>query len=97
MMMKDEGKLVIWPVYLNREKTRAEGRAISKKSAVADPTLDEITKAAQKLGFSPVVQEDKAYPAFWWEKSGRILINNTQPKNACIRQIAAEVKKIRGN
>ena len=96
-MMKDEGKLVIWPAYLNREKTRAEGRIISKKSAIADPTLDEITKAAQNLGFMPVVQKDKSYPASWWEKSGRVLIDNNQPKNTYVRQIAAEIKKIRGN
>jgi signal recognition particle subunit SRP19 len=97
MMMKDEGKLVIWPVYLNREKTRAEGRTISKKSAVTDPTLDEIITAAQKLGLTPVVQKDKSYPASWWEKSGRILIVNKQPKNTYVRQIASEIKKIRGN
>ena len=97
MMMKEEGKLVIWPAYLDKERTRAEGRIISKKSAVSQPTLDEITKAAQKLGLTPVVQEDKSYPASWWEKSGRILIENSQPKNAYVRQIAAEIKKIRGN
>ncbi|MDY0267436.1 MAG: signal recognition particle subunit SRP19/SEC65 family protein, partial [Methanimicrococcus sp.] len=27
--MKDEGKLVIWPAYLDKERTRAEGRMIS--------------------------------------------------------------------
>ena len=96
-MMKDEGKLVIWPAYLNRDKTREEGRIISKKSAISQPTFDEIVKAAEKLGFSPVPEADKSYPRSWWEKSGRVMIANTQAKTLSVRQIAAEIKKIRGN
>lgn len=96
-MMKDEGRLVIWPVYLDKEKTRAEGRVISKKSAVSKPEFDEIVKAAQNLGLSPLPQTDKSYPRFRWEKSGRVMIDNTEAKNASIRKIAAEIKKIRGN
>jgi len=96
-MMKDEGKLTVWPAYLNKDKTRAEGRIISKKSAVAQPTFDEIVKAAKTLGFEPISEADKSYPRSWWEKSGRIMIENTQAKTVSVRQIAAEIKKIRGN
>ncbi len=96
-MMKDEGRLVIWPAYLDKERTRAEGRIISKKSAVSKPEFDEIVKAAQNLGFSPVPETDKSYPRSWWEKSGRVMINNTDAKNDSVRKIAAEIKKIRGN
>jgi len=96
-MMKDEGRLVIWPAYLDREKTRAEGRTISKKSAVSKPAFDEIFKAAANLGLSPVPETDKFYPRAWWEKSGRIMIDNTEAKNASVRKIAAEIKKNRGN
>lgn len=96
-MMKDEGKLVIWPAYLDKERTRAEGRMISKKSAVTKPGFDEIFKAANNLGFSPIPESDKSYPRSWWEKSGRIRINNANAKSVSIRKIAAEIKKIRGN
>ncbi|MDV0446806.1 hypothetical protein MsAg5_06630 [Methanosarcinaceae archaeon Ag5] len=96
MMMKDIGKLVVWPAYLDKEKTKAEGRIISRKSAVQDPKADEILKAAQKLGMEPELESDKAYPRAWWEKSGRIMIANTQPKTAAVRQIAAQIKKARG-
>lgn len=94
--MKDEGKLVIWPAYLDRDRTRAEGRIISKKSAIAQPTFDEIVKAAENLGLSPMPEKDKSYPRSWWEKSGRVMIENTQAKNLSVRRIAAEIKKIRG-
>ncbi|WNY25776.1 signal recognition particle protein Srp19 [Methanolapillus millepedarum] len=96
MMMKDRGKLVVWPAYLDKEKTKAEGRIISKKSAVQEPKPDEILKAAQKLGFEPEFESSKAYPRSWWEKSGRIMIVNAQPKTAAVRQIAAQIKKARG-
>ena len=96
-MMKDDGRLVIWPAYLDKERTRADGRIISKKSAVSKPEFNEILKAAQNLGFAPIPETDKSYPKSWWEKSGRIMINNTEAKNASVRKIAAEIKKIRGN
>lgn len=96
-MMKDEGRLVIWPAYLDKERTRAEGRVISKKSAVSKPEFHEIVKAAQNLGFSPLPETDKSYPRSWWEKSGRVMINNIEAKNDSVRKIAAEIKKIRGN
>ncbi|WNY27728.1 signal recognition particle protein Srp19 [Methanolapillus ohkumae] len=96
MMMKDRGKLVIWPVSLDRSKTRADGRIISKKSAIQEPQIDEILKAAQKLGLEPELESDKSYPRSWWENSGRLLISNTQPKTAAVRQIAAQIKKARG-
>jgi signal recognition particle subunit SRP19 len=96
-MMKDEGRLVIWPAYLDKERTRAEGRIISKKSAVSKPEFSEIFKAAANLGLSPVPESGKSYPRAWWEKSGRIMIDNIEAKNASVRKIAAEIKKIRGN
>jgi len=95
-MMKDEGMLVIWPAYLDRDRTRAEGRIISRKSALSQPTFDEIVQAAQNLGLEPVPEKDKSYPRDWWEKSGRVMIANTQAKNLSVRRIAAEIKKIRG-
>lgn len=96
-MMKDEGRLVVWPAYLDKERTRAQGRTISRKSAVSKPELSEIFQAAQNLGFSPASETDKSYPRSWWEKSGRVLIQNTDAKNDSLRKIAAEIKKIRGN
>ncbi len=95
--MKDEGKIVIWPVNINKAKTRKGGRIISRKSSVQNPTLQEITTAAQKLGMEPVVQEDKKYPGSWWEGSGRILIEKSEPKPMIARKLSRQIKDLRGN
>lgn len=96
-MMRDEGKLVIWPASIDRSRSRREGRIISRKSSVSDPKLDEITKAAQSLGLNPRVEADKAYPRSWWEKSGRVMVDKTASKNTVARNIAKIIKKDRGN
>lgn len=93
--MRDRNKLVIWPVYIDKNRSRNQGRIISKRSSVAEPTLTEIEKAALKLGLNPEVEKDKSYPKSWWEKSGRVLIDNSAPKTQLSRKIAATIKDIR--
>ncbi len=95
MLMRDKNKLVIWPVYIDRNRSRSQGRIISKKSSIAEPTLIEIEKAALKLGLNPEVEKDKSYPKSWWEKSGRVLIDNSAPKTQLSRKIATAIKEIR--
>ncbi len=95
MLMRDRNKLVIWPVYIDKNRSRSQGRIISKKSSVVEPTLIEIEKAALKLGLNPEVEKDKSYPKSWWEKSGRVLIDNSAPKTQLSRKIAAAIKEIR--
>lgn len=97
MMMRDEGKLVIWPACIDRNRTRSEGRIISRKSSVQHPGLDEINKAAESLGLNPRSEPEKAYPRFWWEKSGRVLVDKTASKTTVARNIAKTIKKERGN
>lgn len=95
MMMKDKGKLVIWPVYIDQTKSRSNGRIVSRKSAVKEPQLNEIKEAALELGLNPEVEPEKAYPKAWWEVSGRVLVDNKGPKSVIAKQISAGIKKIR--
>jgi signal recognition particle subunit SRP19 len=97
MMMKDKGKLVIWPVYLDQTKSRSNGRIISRKSAIKEPQLNEIKEAAKKLGLNPEVEPEKAYPKSWWEVSGRVLVDDKGPKSVIAKQIALSIKKMRGH
>ncbi len=94
-MMKDKGKLVIWPVYIDQTKSRSNGRIISRKSSVKEPRLNEIKEAALEMGLNPEVEPEKAYPKTWWEVSGRVLIDNKGPKSVIAKQISAGIKKIR--
>ena len=95
MMMRDRGKLVIWPAYIDQMKSRNMGRIISLKNAVKEPQLIEIREAARKLGLNPEVEAEKAYPKTWWETSGRVLIDDTGPKSEIAKQIAISIKKLR--
>jgi signal recognition particle subunit SRP19 len=96
MMMKDKGKLVIWPAYIDQTKSRSSGRIISRKNAIKEPHLNEIKEAAKQLGLNPEVEPEKAYPKTWWEVSGRVLVDDKGPKSVIAKQIALAIKKMRG-
>jgi signal recognition particle subunit SRP19 len=96
MMMKDKGKLVIWPAYIDQTKSRSNGRIISRKNAIKEPHLNEIKEAARQLGLNPEVEPEKAYPKSWWEVSGRVLVDDKGPKSVIAKQIALSIKKMRG-
>ena len=96
MMMKDKGKLVIWPIYIDQTKSRSSGRIISRKNAIKEPQLNEIKEAARQLGLNPEVEPEKAYPKSWWEVSGRVLVDDKGPKSVIAKQIASAIKKMRG-
>ena len=49
--MKD---VMIWPIYLDAEKSLNEGRKISKEYAVSEPRIKEIVKATQKLRYKRI-------------------------------------------
>ncbi|MCC4769856.1 signal recognition particle protein Srp19 [Methanosarcina sp. DH2] len=94
--MKDKGKLVIWPAYIDQTKSRSSGRIISRKNAVKEPHLNEIKEAAKQMGLNPEVEPEKAYPKTWWEVSGRVLVDDKGPKSVIAKQIALAIKKMRG-
>ena len=95
-MLKDKTKLVIWPVYLDATKSRAEGRILSMKDSVKSPVLKEIEKAASELNLTPVVEADKAHPKAWWVVSGRVLVDKKGPKSIIVKQNAQKINKTRG-
>lgn len=82
---------IIWPAYLDAKKTKKEGRKIPKKHAVESPTLNEIKKAAERLKLKAKVDADKAYPASWWERSGRVIIEHDKLKK---RELLLKLSKM---
>ncbi len=88
-------KTVIWPAYLDKTKSRQDGRKISSKLAVSSPTLSEIEQAAKRLNLNPIVEKDKAYPKEWWEVSGRVLVDKVKPKSLLLKDIAKEIRRMR--
>lgn len=93
MPKKKEKLIVLYPEYFNSKYTRAEGRRVSKKLAKSSPTVEDLEKAAKKLGLNPVVEKDKSYPRFWYEKRGRILVEKKMSKTELLKKIS---KALRG-
>lgn len=90
-----EDRIIIWPAYIDSEKTRAEGRKISKRYAVNSPKLREISRAANKLGLNALVEKDKSYSKSWWENSGRVIVDKKLPKREVILRISNMIKGFR--
>ena len=88
-------KRVIWPSNIDALRTRKDGRIVSRTDAVKSPTIDEIEKAAQELGLNPTSEPSKSYPRTWWEKSGRVLVNNTVSRHEAARMISQKIKALR--
>ncbi|WP_457555782.1 signal recognition particle protein Srp19 [Candidatus Pyrohabitans sp.] len=88
-------RMVVWPANIDARKSRADGRKVSGRYAVPSPTLKEIARAAEQLGLNPRVERDKAYPREWWEVSGRVVVDKAKPRSVILREIAAEIKRMR--
>lgn len=95
-MSKKEGRVVIWPAYIDAERSRSDGRQISKRDAIEKPTVEEIMVASMEMGLKPEAEREKHYPKEWWEKSGRVTVPKGGAKTALIKEIASRIKRRRG-
>ena len=48
MVSKDDHKLIIWPIYFEKNISRSKGRKIAKKFSLEKPDVEKIAKAASK-------------------------------------------------
>ncbi len=88
---------VIWPAFLDAERSRGEGRRVSQDLAVADPTVDEIAQAVQQVGYDAVIERNKTYPREY-EPRGRVLVKGADDasKTDLLGAVAAYLEVIRG-
>jgi signal recognition particle subunit SRP19 len=92
--MQRREKVVLWPVYFDSMKTRAEGRKVPRRLAKPSTTLGMVEKAIGNLGFSYEVSMEASYPRSPWKKTGLILVKKTKPKNQLIMEVAQEISKL---
>jgi len=87
---------VIWPAALDANLTRAEGRRVSKDLAVPEPTVDEIAKAVQQVGYDAKIEREKTYPREY-EQRGRVVVKNADDatKSDLLGAVAAYLGIIR--
>ena len=90
--MKD---VMIWPIYLDAEKSLSEGRKVSKEYAITEPKIKEIIKATQKLRYKYTAEEDKAYPGEWYNKSGRVIITSDDSKKEILINLSNTINQMR--
>ena len=87
---------VIWPAYLDADLTRSEGRRVSRELAVEDPTVEEIAKAVQQVGYDAVIERDKSYSREY-ESRGRVIVKGADDatKSDLLQATAAYLDAIR--
>jgi signal recognition particle subunit SRP19 len=88
---------VIWPAYLDAERSRRGGRRVPEDAAVAEPTVDEIAEAVGQVGYDAVVEREVAYPREPWRPSGRVRVKGADDstKNDLVQAVAAYVAALR--
>ena len=91
MVARDEGKLVLWPLYFDAAEPRP-WRRVAKEYAISDPTAEAIAKIAADLRLKPVLEKGVAHPKRWWKNEGRVLVDVRGAKSVLIQQIAERLK-----
>jgi signal recognition particle subunit SRP19 len=94
-MSKNNGMIVVWPAYIDSQKSREEGRMVPKSVAVDTPTADEIFETCSELGLAPVLEAAKKMPSASWERPGRVLINKKDKKLKLLREISLAIQRKR--
>lgn len=90
-MSKDDGKLVLWPVYFDINEPRP-WRRVPKELAVPEPTAEAIARIAAELRLKPVLEKGVCHPKRWWLAEGRVLIDVRGAKSVLLTQIAERLK-----
>jgi signal recognition particle subunit SRP19 len=93
--MRKLDKAIIWPIYFDINKSREEGRRVPKSQAVIAPKIAEIKEAADKLGLENEIRLEAHFPRMPWSKSGMLLVEKKEPKEAIIKKLAKQLLKIK--
>jgi signal recognition particle subunit SEC65 len=85
----------VYPAYLAKDSSRAQGRRVPSAHAPASATVDQILAAAQSLGFKAEVEVERGYPRQGPGEAGRVKV--TKPgvsKTKLLRLLADQIRKI---
>jgi signal recognition particle subunit SRP19 len=95
--LKDYKRRILWIDYFNSTLSRDGGRRIPLNKSVKDPSLEELSEAARRLGYSPEVVVAK-FPMRMSVPSGYLSIEkkNNVTKSQVISEFAKTLSSIRG-
>ena len=95
MSLRSGDFFVIWCDYFDQDLTLHQGRRLPKKLAIKSPDLKLLTEACKALKLSFIPEGGKAFPALWWKRSGRVLINRKNLNNSKHELLLRIAKKMR--
>jgi signal recognition particle subunit SRP19 len=93
--MRKQNKIFLWSVYFDASKTRTDGRRVPKKFAVSAPKIEELQRAAKRLGLQPEIVSDAAHPSCPWRRTGLLILPKTESKGNTLKKIAKELFDLR--
>jgi signal recognition particle subunit SRP19 len=89
-----KGERILYPGYFDLSRQRSEGRRVPKSSAVPDPKLSDLERAAKKLGLT-FRTEAKPHPAQWMKHEGRLVIVWEGSKEELLKKMAKKLERKR--
>jgi len=93
--MRKQNKIILWSIYFDANKTRTDGRRVPKNLAVSAPKIEELQRAAKRLGLQPEVVSGAAHPSSPWLKTGLLVVPKTESKDKTVKKIAKELSDLR--
>jgi len=93
--VRQQDRIIVWPVYFDSVKTRSEGRRVSKNLGVPSPKAIEVKEASEKTGLAIELVPDMSYPKTPWLKTGMVLVKKKGSKNQAIMSIAGQLLRMR--
>ena len=87
--------IYVYPAYLTKEGSRADGRRVPSAHAPPTATVEQIIAAAKSLGFKAEAQPDRGYPRQGSTEGGRVKVTKRTgiTKTKLLRMLADEIRK----
>lgn len=93
MVRERDRRKIVWPSYFDVRLSRANGRRVPKGICVEKPDIAMLSEALQSMNLDFELQKDKSFPARWWRREGRALVDTDIPKMELLMAIGKELKK----
>jgi signal recognition particle subunit SRP19 len=92
-VLRKNKKIIIWPLYFDAKRSRSAGRRVPRTLAVKSPNVEDLLKAADRLGFNPEIDKEAAHPSNWRERTGLIAVEKRDSKTKMLKTLAKELRK----
>jgi signal recognition particle subunit SEC65 len=87
--------IYVYPAYLLKAGSRADGRRVPTAHAAPSATVEQILAAAKTLGFTAEAQPERSYPRQGGGETGRVKVTKRSgvTKVRLLRLLADEIRK----